>query len=86
MRNGRPGSGKPQGKPERYVGEKKGIAVNCLACLGRVLATQTPNIFHPNENLAVLRVWEGRRPGRVVVCGQREALPCASCYIFIFEP
>ena len=45
--------------------------MNCLACLGRVLATQTPNIFHPNENLAVVRGWEGRKQGRVVVCGQR---------------
>lgn len=30
---------------------------------------------------------EEARQGGVVVCGQREALHCASCYIvFIFEP
>ena len=59
LRNEQPGSDERQGKLEHYVGKKKGITVNCLACLGRVLATQTPNILHPNENLAALRGWEG---------------------------
>lgn len=84
-RNEKPGSDKPQGKLEHYVGKKKGITVNCLACLGRVLATQTPNIFHPSENLAVLRGREGRRQqgGGVWTEG---SLHCAPCYVVIFEP